>query len=236
MVNFTKTTEIPASLAIEKQKGLNAEGKPKGSHSGADVLKLLEADFHKKCYLCETKGLTSINVEHFIPHKNNIDLYFEWDNLYWSCGHCNNIKLASYNTKPENMLLNCLNPNHQVCEAIRYQVVRGFPKDKFTFSAQHSLIENPHVVASTIEFLDKVYNGHTILKEIEGANMRENVMEELLSFINDVHNYHTETEDKDIYLLKIKRHLNKSSAFTAFKRWYVLERENLKVDLEQYFV
>jgi uncharacterized protein (TIGR02646 family) len=236
MVNFTKTTEVPLSLAIEKLKGLNAEGKPKGYYRGEDVLQQLKTDFKNKCYLCEAKELTSINVEHFIPHQNNIDLYFDWNNLYWSCVHCNNIKSDIYNTKPENMLLDCLNANHQVCEAIHYQVVRGFPNEEFAFTALRVAAENPQIVITTAEFLDKVYNGHTDLKKIEGENMRKKVMTELNNFVDALTNYHTETEDKDIYLLKIQRHLNKNSAFTAFKRWYVLERKNLKLDLEQYFV
>jgi uncharacterized protein (TIGR02646 family) len=235
MVNFTKSTEIPLSLATEKLKGLNAKGEPKGSYSGEDVLRQLKTDFKNKCYLCEMKEPTSINVEHFIPHKNDINLYFDWNNLYWACVHCNNIKLDTYNTKPENMLLDCLNLQHKVCEAIHYQVVRGFPNEEFAFIALQTLPNNPEIVKTTAEFLDKVYNGHTHLKKIEGENMRKKVMKELNLFVETITNYHTETEDKDIYLLKIQRHLSKSSAFTAFKRWYILERENLKEEFEKYF-
>lgn len=34
------------------------------------------------------------NVEHLLPHKNGkcLDRKFDWENLFWSCGHCNAIK------------------------------------------------------------------------------------------------------------------------------------------------
>ena len=33
-------------------------------------------------------------VEHLLPHKNGeyVDRKFDWDNLFWSCGHCNGVK------------------------------------------------------------------------------------------------------------------------------------------------
>ena len=86
MVYFEKTAEAPASLAREKRKGKN------GSYREEDVISLLDKDFCGKCYICETKRPTGINIEHFVPHHNNIDLMFDWKNLFLSCPHCNNAK------------------------------------------------------------------------------------------------------------------------------------------------
>jgi 5-methylcytosine-specific restriction endonuclease McrA len=68
------------------------------------VLNRIQTDFRNKCYLCEFKAPTNINTEHFFPHKGNVDLKFDWNNLFYCCGHCNNTK----GDRPEfDEILNC---------------------------------------------------------------------------------------------------------------------------------
>lgn len=40
------------------------------------------------------KILQDPQVEHLLPHKNGKykERKFDWDNLFWSCGHCNGVK------------------------------------------------------------------------------------------------------------------------------------------------
>jgi len=64
----------------------------KTSYKSQDVLTKLNAIFHGKRYICETKGLQSPRVEHRIPHRGDEELIFDWDNLFLSCERCNNIK------------------------------------------------------------------------------------------------------------------------------------------------
>lgn len=52
--------------------------------------------FHRKCYICENKSASSFQIEHLRPHKRNADLKYDWNNLFWSCAHCNNLKNAGY--------------------------------------------------------------------------------------------------------------------------------------------
>lgn len=92
MINFRKGTpssEVLVKLEEEKKK-------VHGSYRLDEVITALKEEFHDKCYICEQKHITSINIEHFTPHKGNKDLMFDWYNLYWVCSHCNNIKLAKY--------------------------------------------------------------------------------------------------------------------------------------------
>lgn len=65
MINFTKTVpsqEVLDKLAAEKEKA-------NGDYGLKEVLDAVEEEFHGKCYICEQKGLTSINVGHFIPSR-----------------------------------------------------------------------------------------------------------------------------------------------------------------------
>ena len=65
-----------------------AKSQPAGDYKCGDVLELLKNDFKNKCYICECKeSLISRNTEHFIPHKGDKNLKFDWNNLFWSCSH-----------------------------------------------------------------------------------------------------------------------------------------------------
>ena len=77
----------PKSLFTEKTKA-------NGSYEKTDVVEQLRKDFHNKCYICEIDNLQDPQVEHLRPHFNgkNKDLKFDWNNLFWSCGHCNGVK------------------------------------------------------------------------------------------------------------------------------------------------
>lgn len=70
MFNVTRTQEAPESLSRRV------------SYSEEDVLNELSKIFHDKCYLCEIKDPTSLNVEHFYAHQGDLDKKFDWKNLY----------------------------------------------------------------------------------------------------------------------------------------------------------
>ena len=88
MVKIERTYPAPASLAIEAQKVSGKYDKP-------DVVKQLFKDAHGKCYICEMKDLQDPVVEHLMPHKDGKypERKFDWDNLFWACGHCNSCLL-----------------------------------------------------------------------------------------------------------------------------------------------
>lgn len=87
MVKVERTPTPPASLAIESQKA-------HGNYASEDVMSQLKQDFRSKCYLCELKDLTDIEVEHLRPHYNRKrkERVFDWNNLFYACPHCNSIK------------------------------------------------------------------------------------------------------------------------------------------------
>lgn len=97
MVKIERTKTPPPSLALEAAKA-------NGSYSNDDVWEQLQKDFGKKCYLCEYDRATSVEIEHLIPHKGDKALKFDWENLFFSCAHCNSMKnVRSYDGK----ILNC---------------------------------------------------------------------------------------------------------------------------------
>lgn len=66
-LNSQKITDAKEVLEYEKSK-------KSGTYNKEEVLEALKLVFNNKCYICENKKITSYNIEHHIPHKNeNID-------------------------------------------------------------------------------------------------------------------------------------------------------------------
>lgn len=95
MVKITRNNNSSKSV-----KAIDALKKAKIHDSGYNleaVNEAIMAMFHGKCYICENKCLVSMNLDHLVPHRNDLDLKYDYDNLFLACIHCNNIKGARYN-------------------------------------------------------------------------------------------------------------------------------------------
>lgn len=195
------------------------------THNTSEIIQRLESDFHNKCYICEEKAPKDINVEHFIAHQGDKTLRLDWNNLFLSCSHCNNIKSDDYNN-----LLNCTNLDDNVDTAIHYYC-NPMPKEKPVFK-----IKIPSAKATeTVELLDRCFNGdHTGQKILEGSNLRSLLLKEIRVFQDLLFAY--DEDPNAIYLVKIKYHLSNRSAFTAFKRWIVRDNEYLRNEFEEYII
>ncbi|MFN8576108.1 MAG: HNH endonuclease [Candidatus Sericytochromatia bacterium] len=211
MINLTKSYPVPECLAIEKNK-------PNGTYRCEEVYDLLKKDFHNKCYLCEEKGITSINIEHFKPHKGNRELEFDWDNLFLSCFHCNNTKGDKYND-----ILNCLDKETKILNIIKFDI-KPYPKEKAKISTNSKDLK----VKNTVKLLNKIYNGTTFHKRLESSNLRQKLIEELVKFGRVLTEYFDDIVndlEKEEYLKQIKKMLREDSPFCAFKVYIVLENE-----------
>lgn len=221
MVYFEKSQPAPDCLILEKAKA-------NGDYKCSNVLERIKIDFKNKCYICEYKEPTAINVEHFRPHEGDKDLKFDWNNLFWSCSHCNNTKLASYQN-----ILDCTNSSHEVENKLKY-IFKPFPFE----TVQIIELDNSEETLRTRDLLNAVYNGTTKLKTIESANLRNKLLEEIMDFQRLLCEYFRDTntqEDKDFFLIRIRGHIHRGSNFTSFKRWIVLENQKLKEEFEIHF-
>ncbi|MGG7214970.1 HNH endonuclease [Clostridium nigeriense] len=196
------------------------------SYNQPEVLEALKLIFNRKCYICENKKITSYNIEHLRPHKDqNMDLKFDWDNLFLVCGHCNNIKSYRY----EN-ILDCTEVD--VDELIAFRKEGNFAWDEHI---EIKSIVNSTEVDETVDLLKKVYNGTTAMKKMEAVNIKKELRNEIVKFMNVINEYwDAEGEDKEDAKYLILRELKPSSAFAAFKRWIIRDnREILSEFLEE---
>jgi hypothetical protein len=205
MIFLPKSQPAPDCLAHEKTKA-------EGDYKCGSVLNRLAGDFKNKCYLCEDKTATSINIEHFIAHQGDKNLKFDWTNLFYACGHCNNIKLAKYNR-----LLNCTT-DADIEAKIRYDI-KPFPKEL----PQILAIDNTANTCHTVTLLLAIFNGTTPLKKLESANLRNKLLKEVHSFQSILMQYFDYAdaeliEEANALLPQIKLHIGKAANFASFKR------------------
>ncbi len=211
MVRIKRSYPEPASLAIEKEKA-------NGTYRTDEVLKTLSADFFNKCYICEYKNPNSINVEHLKSHRGDKKLKFSWENLFWSCFHCNNIKLGDYDD-----ILDCTKEDVEDC--IRYKMDL-FPMAEVKVTA----LNDNNKVEKTVELLNKVYNGTIPLKKIESKYIRDELLDELMKLQELILRYiddELEQDEKESAKRMIRKHLSSKAAFAAFKRWIIKDNHEL---------
>ncbi|MBU3204401.1 hypothetical protein [Clostridium algidicarnis] len=212
MIKISRNSVEPQSLTIEKNKR-------NGTYNTPEVVKALNKDFHNKCYLCESKNLKAINIEHFRSHGGDKELMFNWQNLFLSCSHCNNIKLDKYDN-----ILDCTKVDVDELLCFRKKGQYGWEE-----VIEVTILVNNEETKSTVELLEKIYNGTTQMKILESSNIRKELRNEILDFIKAINEYYSaEGEDKEDAKFLIKRNLKASSPFAAFKRWIIRDnKENL---------
>lgn len=213
MIYLKKSEEVPASLIEEKAK-------PNGTYRCQDVYNALLKDFHSKCYICGTNKLNAgIHIEHRIPHKDNLDLKFDWKNLYLSCSHCNNLK----NDKYEN-ILDCANENDNVDNSIKHTFVVNASNSSLIITA----LVNDEKTENTVNLIQAVFDGTTIVKKIEANFLRKDVTKDLNEMLNVYEKYViAENEEyKNYQLNELKKILSRESSYTAIKRWYLKDTLN----------
>ncbi|CAI8788747.1 HNH domain-containing protein [Pseudomonas sp. IT-P171] len=218
MIKITKSPE-PAQLAIERNKA-------SGTYRHTDIVAVIKKDFYNRCYLCEDNP-QSINIEHLIPHRDVRELIFNWENLFWSCSHCNNIKLAKYDN-----ILDCTT-------LADIENVLAYHFEPFPTEDVHIEIMPPYngepQAQQTRALLQDVFNGTTTLKSIESNGLRKLITTELINLqglLRDLDNENKSDEEIADIKLKLTSALSPKSLFASFKRGKVKRMPNLVTHLK----
>lgn len=222
MINVVKSQPAPLCLAKEAQK-------KNGDYKCGEVVLKVKNDFHNKCYICETQGITGINVEHFKPHKGNKQLKFDWNNLFYACVHCNGTKLA----KPQyDDILNCTDASTNVVDLIEH-IFDPLKADSPDFKASGQDLST----LNTVHLLEEIYGGKTAIKKIEAENIIDLLTAEMNSFVHFATGYLKSGEhlqDKRDFHELIVAKLKPETAFTAFKIWVVKSNSKLLQEFSPY--
>ena len=212
-----KSQKAIESLKIEKAKN--------GSWNTPEVNAALKEMFHGKCYICEDKESGSYQIEHLIPHRRNIELKYDWNNLFLACAHCNNTKLAKFDP-----IIDCTKENVEELIAFRKKGFFG-TDEELIFDMLDSRIETQN----TVKLLHEVYYGSTPQKKMEAKIIRKRLRKELSIFKEYVREYkEAEDEDKEDLRCFLQQQLGDSSPFAAFKRWLIRDNKDAYSELLVY--
>lgn len=205
MFKVTRTYPAPSSLANQAE------------YKGEDVIKALKLCFHSKCYLCETKNPHDINVEHFIPHLGDKQLKFKWENLYFVCSRCNNIKLAR-----KDELIDCCDANHDISTLIKVL-------PPITPYAESMIVEplgSDEKTINTAKLLNDIYNSEkTPNKEVTGAFLRNKIFDVIITVICHMRDYlkdDTLDEEKEVILKRLKKLTESEAPYSAATKHFIL--------------
>lgn len=219
MVKVDRSFPAPKSLAIEAKK-------VSGSYSQPDVIDQLKKDFHNKCYICELKDLQDPEVEHLLPHKNGKypERKFDWNNLFWSCGHCNKVKNQS---KYDAGIIDCCKQD---------------PEEFITFTLKG---DNVHIAAKnkndpeavlTAALVQEVFNIKNTGMRIYKSEMRFLELNKEMNILYDNLQEMKRKPTSKIVMRKLKALLRRESKFAAFKRNYIRDNADQFPQLLQFLI
>lgn len=217
MVKVRRSFPAPESLAEEARKKTGRYDKP-------DVIECLKKDFHNKCYICEMKELQDPNVEHLLPHKNGKypERKFDWENLFWSCAHCNSVK---NNEKYDTGIIDCCKQDPEKCLNFRIE------SEDVKISVKNFEDELQRRTASLTE---KVFSLENTGMRTYTSDMRLKLLQKEMNVLyRQLEKIHNNPESK-IAGRTIRSLLRRESAFAAFKRCYVREHAAEYPELQQY--
>lgn len=217
MVKIERSFPAPESLAKESMK-------ENGSYSEADVIEQLKKDFNNKCYICEMKELQDPQVEHLLPHKNGKfkERKFDWENLFWSCGHCNGVKNKD---KYDTGILNCCKKDPE--EAILF----GLKENNINVVAKNLADEEAVLAAQLVE---EVFNVSNTGMRIYKSELRmKKLQEEMNVLYTKLDAYKRKPNSKPV-LKTLQALLRRETAFAGFKRCYIRTHSEEFPELQKY--
>lgn len=219
MVKIDRSFPAPESLAMEAKK-------VSGSYSQPDVIDQLKKDFHNKCYICELKYLQDPEVEHLLPHKNGKypERKFDWNNLFWSCGHCNKVKNQS---KYDAGIIDCCKQDPE--EFITF-TLKG---DNVYIAAKNK--NNPEAVL-TAALVQEVFNIKNTGMRIYKSEMRFQELNKEMNILYDNLQEMKRNPTSKIVMRKLKALLRRESKFAAFKRNYIRDNADQFPQLLQFLI
>lgn len=204
MIKVKRAPEAPRSLTEEKAK-------KNGTYNQEDVKRQLYLDFSEKCYLCEAKELQDGGeIEHLIAHKGDIDLKFDWKNLFLCCGHCNSIKNRP---RYEKGILDCT----EVDPEEKLEHIYEEEGDQVRIVAK----EKNKSVELTAELLMNIFNASNTITRTKAAEYRvKGIKIEMNKLYRLLYEYQNEKSNRFVKV-RIQAMIRRQSEYAAFKRHFI---------------
>lgn len=215
MFKVIRPKEGPETL---KTKGYNSR----------DVVVALWKMCYKKCYLCETLNPDAPEIEHQEPHEGkNEDLKRDWNNLFYACRRCNNIKGSRHKNILDVARIDPIT-----------RIIWNIPPSNYsdvTFEKVDKKCTD-EVVNNTIELLDRCFNeAGTATRSITRTALVEKIEAKLAHFLVQAQKIRDEDSDEDDIekaRKQLRVMLQSKYPYSAFWRWRFLRDPVLMRDHE----
>jgi hypothetical protein len=204
-----KKSPLPEGVVIKNEK----------DYQRGIVFRLLCDDCYHKCYICEHRPIPP-EVEHRLTHKNDEALKYDWNNLLYSCVHCNRVK---NNPKFYDGILNPIqiDPEEYINLYIEYN---DDLKERIVVVKK---VKDDDLVDITVELLDLVYNNISTDNRRESSfNLKNIISKDISMFMVYIEKYLEKPDDIIIFDV-IKDEISRESEFAAFKRQIIRDNEKL---------
>lgn len=198
MIRVKKSAVIPQSLLTTT------------NYNGEDVQRQLLEDQHDKCYICECEVEPNFHIEHLDSRNPNRR---DWNNLFLSCGFCNERKSSRFD--------NILNPATENIEEIIEQRYEG---DTARFSSDKASIN----VEETILLLERLFNGNAKYPKLRNPHEElffDRVKMILNDFLKKIDAFQ-KNESKETQK-NVQEELSISKALLGFKYWIIKDNPQL---------
>ena len=152
-----------------------------------------------------------------LPHKNGKypDRKFDWNNLFWSCGHCNGIKNQN---KYDVGIIDCCKIDPEKVISFHLQDEKVVVKSNDDKDMQAIL---------TAELITEVFGKTNTSLRTYKCDMRFKELNQEMNKLYDSIEELQDNPESKFALRKLKALLRRESRFAAFKRNYI--RENLQI-------
>ena len=220
MVKIERTPKAPESLAVESKKA-------NGSYREPDVVDQLKQDFHNKCYICELNDLTDIEVEHLLPHygRTRIERVFDWNNLFYSCTHCNSIKNSR---KYDEKILDCCKVDPELL--LNHIILDG------RVSVEPAAGNTDEDVMMTADLIQSCFNkDNTGIRTVQCKARYDRLAKTMNDLYCTLEKYHKD-KGSTKYLRALKGMLKREHKFAAFTRHYIRQHLDVYPELQNFVV
>jgi hypothetical protein len=228
MVNVVREADVPASLhtaeirqyisaaAAHIENPVNSpKPQPPGSYRTSDLLEAIDRVFKGKCYLTELKYVNSwiMDIDHFIPKNERVDLIYEWSNLFPLSHYSNMIKPR---TTPEGGYLNPCD----VADNVEWQIVYTLCRYGLIPNFEARDVQNVKAVNTCI-LLARIHNGHDENTANATAELRHAIHKRYIEILNKICEWRQHSNDSQEKLQarrELRDLLSRESSFTMLMR------------------
>ncbi|ENU31204.1 TIGR02646 family protein [Acinetobacter sp. CIP-A165] len=216
MFSVSRPNTVPKSLT-----GTNKD------YRSEEVVVTLKQMFHGKCYLCERANILDIEVEHLDPHRGDVIKKFNWNNLFYSCSRCNNIKSHTHTNIVDCSLIN---------DDVSRYLILDCPitnNKSIKVTVKESGITSQQPINFTVMLLDECYNNTStgirgisrseLIKDIQRYSFQLQKLKNELLFPTEP----LAQSEIDLKIEKLKAMCSPQFSYSAFWKWAITLDEDL---------